>query len=163
MLPMKYRLSLSVQTPMGKLIIAILDLVIVRQCQVSRQSHSTELIPFLAEDSIISVNIAHFNFKALLDTGAAVTAISACAWQESVCDVSPNLDLPNHDSITRVDGYSQQIFGKMMLPFAVGFENSIPFEANVIQDLTSKVILGKNFSQKNCGRIDFDQGMIKFK
>ena len=69
---------------------------------------------------IISVNIAHLKFKALIDTGVAVTEISACEWPDSVSDVSPTLDLPNHDSITTVDGYSLQIFGKMMLPFAVG-------------------------------------------
>jgi len=33
----------------------------------------------------------------------------------------------------------------------------------VIQDLTSDVIFGKNFSQKICAGIDFDEGIIKFK
>lgn len=88
----------------------------------SKQTQSLDGInsPFQAKDSIISVHIAHLNFKALLDTGAAVTAISACESQESVSDVSPNLDLPNRDSITKMDGYSLQIFGKMMLRLAVG-------------------------------------------
>ena len=33
--------------------------------------------PFHTKDSTISVNIAHLNFQALIDTGAAVTAVSA--------------------------------------------------------------------------------------
>ena len=102
------------------------------------------------------------NFKALLDTGAAVTAVSARVWQESVSDISPNLDPPNHDFIRTVDGYSLEILVKVMLPFAIG-SNSFPFEAHVIPGLTSDVILGRHFSQKICAKIDFDEGMIKFK
>ena len=36
--------------------------------------------PFHTKDSTISVNIAHLNFRALIDTGAAVTAVSARVW-----------------------------------------------------------------------------------
>ena len=32
----------------------------------------------------------------------------------------------------------------------------------MIQDLTSDVILGRNFFQKFCAEIDFDEGMIRF-
>ena len=49
-----------------------------------------------------------------------------------------------------------------MLPFAIG-SKTFPFEAHVIQDLTSDVILGSNFFEKFCARIDFDEGMIQFK
>ena len=49
-----------------------------------------------------------------------------------------------------------------MLPFAIG-SNSFPFEAYEIQDLTSDVILRRNFSQKNCAKIDFDESIIQFK
>ena len=48
-----------------------------------------------------------------------------------------------------------------MLPFAIG-SKTFPFEAHVIQDLTSDVILGRNFFQKFCAKIDFDEGMIRF-
>ena len=50
--------------------------------------------PFHAKDSTISVNFAHLNLQALLDTGAAVTAESARVWQNCV-----NLDPPNHVSL----------------------------------------------------------------
>ena len=49
-----------------------------------------------------------------------------------------------------------------MLPFAIG-SRTFPFEAHVIQDLTSDVILGRNFFQKFCDKIDFDEDMIRFK
>ena len=37
--------------------------------------------PFHTKDSTISVDIAHLNFRALIDTGVAVTAVSARVWQ----------------------------------------------------------------------------------
>lgn len=42
-----------------------------------------------------------------------------------------------------------------MLPFAIG-SKTFPFEAHVIQDLTSDVILGKNLLEKFWAKIDFD-------
>ena len=129
----------------------------------SEQTQSLDGInfPFQAKDSTIPVNIAHLNFQALLDTGAAVTAVSARAWQKCASNISRNLGPPNHDSITTVDGCLLKVLGTMMLPFAIG-SKTFPFEAHVIQGFTSDVILGRNFSQKFCAKIDFDEGMIRF-
>ena len=77
-------------------------------------------------------------------------------------NISLNLGPPNHDSITTVDGCLLKVIGRVMLPFAIGSE-IFPFEAHVIQDLTSDVILGRNFFEKFCAKIDFDEGMIRFK
>ena len=49
-----------------------------------------------------------------------------------------------------------------MLPFAID-SKIFPFEAHVIQDLTSDVILGRNFFENFCAKIDFDEGTIQFK
>ena len=49
-----------------------------------------------------------------------------------------------------------------MLPFEIG-SKTFPFEAHVIQDLTSDVILGRNFFETICAKIDFGEGMIQFK
>ena len=50
-----------------------------------------------------------------------------------------------------------------MLPFAI-VSKTLPFEAHVIQYLTSHVILGRNFFQKCCSKVDFDDElMIQFK
>ena len=118
--------------------------------------------PFHTKDSTISVNIAHLNFQALVDTGAAVTAVSARVWQRCSSNISLNLGPPNHDSVTTVDGCLLKVIGRVMLPFAIDSE-IFPFEAHVIQDLTSDVILGRNFFEKFCAKIDFDEGMIRFK
>ena len=72
----------------------------------SKQTQSLDGInsPSHTKDSTISVNIAHLNFRALIDTGAAVTAVSARVWQKCASNISLNLGPPNHDSITTVDG-----------------------------------------------------------
>ena len=116
----------------------------------SEQTQSLDGIssPFQAKDSTISVNIAHLNFQAFLDTGAAVTAASARVCQKCASNISLNLGPPNHNSITTVDGCLLKVLGRVMLPFAIG-SKTFPFEAHVIQDLTSDVILGRNFFQKN--------------
>ena len=45
--------------------------------------------PFHAKDSTISGNIAYLNFRALIDTGAAVTAVSARVWQRCASNIKP--------------------------------------------------------------------------
>ena len=75
--------------------------------------------PFHTKDSKISVNIARLNFRALIDTGDAVTAVSARVWQRCSSNISLNLGPPNHDSITTVDGCLLKVIGRVMLPFAI--------------------------------------------
>ena len=117
---------------------------------------------FHTKDSIISVKIAHLSFRALIDTGAAITAVSARVWQRCANNISLNLGPPNHNSITTVDGCLLKVIGRVMLPFAIGSE-IFPFDAHVVQDWTSDVILATNFFEKNCAKIDFGEGMIRFK
>ena len=45
--------------------------------------------PFHTKDSTISVDITHLNFRALIDTGAAVTAVSARVWKTYTSNISP--------------------------------------------------------------------------
>ena len=61
-----------------------------------------------------------------------------------------------------MDGYSLKVLGKVTFPFSTD-SNTLSLKAHVIQDLTSDVILGRNFSQKLCAKIDFDEGMIESK
>ena len=105
--------------------------------------------PFHTKNSTISVNMTHLSFRALIDTGAAVTAVSARVWQRCASNISLNLGPPNHDSITTVDGCLLKVIGRVMLPFAIG-SKIFPFEAHVIQHLTSDVILGRNFFENFC-------------
>ena len=104
------------------------------------------------EDSTVSVNIAHLNFRALIDTGAVVTAVSAGVWQRCASNISFYLALPNHVSITTVDGCLLKEIGRLMLPFAIR-SKIFPFEAHVIQDLTSDEVLGRNFFEQFCAKI----------
>ena len=104
------------------------------------------------EDSTVSVNIAHLNFRALIDTGAAVTAVSAGVWQRCASKISFYLAPPNHDSITTVDGCLLKVIGRLMLPFAIR-SKIFPFEAHVIPDLTSDEVLGRNFFEQFCAKI----------
>ena len=118
--------------------------------------------PFRTKDPTISVNIARLNFQALIDTGAAVTAVSARVLQRCSSNISLSLGTPNHDSRTTVDGCLPKVIGRVLLPLAID-SKIFPFEAHVIQDLTSDVILGRKFFEKFCAKIDFDEGMIRFK
>ena len=70
--------------------------------------------PFHTKECTISVNIAHLNFRALIDTGAAVIAVSARVWQRCASNISLNLGPPNHDSITTVDGCLLKVIGRVM-------------------------------------------------
>ena len=60
--------------------------------------------PLKPGDFTVSVGVANFKFQALLDTGAAVTAVSACIWREYLIDIDPNLSPPARGAVTTVDG-----------------------------------------------------------
>ena len=55
-----------------------------------------------------------------------------------------------------MDGYSLKVLGRVTFPFTID-SNTFSLKARIIQDLTSDVILGRNFSQKLCAKIDFDE------
>lgn len=61
-----------------------------------------------------------------------------------------------------MDAYSLKILARVMFPFTID-SKAFPFEVDVIQDLTSDVMLGRTFFQKLCAKIDFDEGMIESK
>ena len=103
--------------------------------------------PFHTKDSTIFVNNEHWNYRALIDTDAAVTTVSARIWQRCTSNISLNLGPPNRDSIKTVDACLLKVNGRVMLPFAIG-SRTFPFEAHAIQDLPSDVILGRNFFEK---------------
>ena len=110
--------------------------------------------PFHTKDSTSSVNIAHLNFRALIDTGAAATAVSVRVLQRCASNISLNLGPPYNDSIRTLDGCFLKVIGRVMLPFAIGCK-TFPFEAHVIRNLTFDVILGGNLFDKFCAKIDF--------
>ena len=49
-------------------------------------------VPFVAENSTLPISIAGHNFYCLIDSGAAVTAVSAKVWRECLSHAYPSLD-----------------------------------------------------------------------
>ena len=118
------------------------------------------IYPFKGESFDISVTIEDFKFPALIDTGAAVTAISSKVWDKYLGHKNCCLD---PSSTTRVTSVSSplSVLGKVWLNFVIKTD-VFPFEAHVIKDLTHDVVLGRDFLQKYCSIINFMQNIIEF-
>ena len=117
--------------------------------------------PFKGDSFDISVTIEDFKFPALIDTGAAVTAISSQVWDQYLCHKNCCLDSSSTSRVTSVSGSPLSVLGKVWLNFVIK-SDVFPFEAYVIKDLTHDVVLGRDFLQKYCSRIDFTDNVIEF-
>ena len=60
-----------------------------------------------------------------------------------------------------VSGSPLNVLGKVWLNFVIK-SDIFPFEAYAIKDLTHDVVLGRDFLQKYCWRIDFMENIIEF-
>ena len=69
-------------------------------------------LPFVAGSSTLPVSIEGHNFYCLIDSGAAVTAVSAKVWRKYLCHAYPRLDGPDSESVTTVNGSCLTILGK---------------------------------------------------
>ena len=116
--------------------------------------------PFKGDSFDISVTIEDFKFPALIDTGAAVTAISSKVWDKYLDHKNCCLD---PSSTTRVTSVSSplSVLGKVWLNFVIK-SDVFPFEAHVIKDLTHDVVLGRDFLQKYRLIINFMENIIEF-
>ena len=118
------------------------------------------IYPFKGDSFDISVTIEDFKFPALIDTGAAVTAISSKVWDKYLGHKNCCLD---PSSTTRVTSVSSplSVLEKVWLNFVIK-SDVFPFEAHVIKDLTHDVVLGRDFLQKYCSIINFMENVIEF-
>ena len=114
-----------------------------------------------SSDFTVSVGIANFKFQALLDTGAAVTAVSARIWKEYFFDIHPNLNPPARGVVTTVDGRELVTLGTQVLTFEIGAD-SFPLKAHVIEGLAFDVIIGRDFLKEFCSGIDFMNDVVEF-
>ena len=114
-----------------------------------------------SSDFTVSVGIANFKFQALLDTGAAVTAVSARSWREYLIDIHPNLNSPARGAVTTVDGRELVTLGTLVLTFEIGAD-SFPVKAHVIEGLAVDVIIGRDFLKEFCFGIDFMNNVVEF-
>ena len=115
--------------------------------------------PFVAGTSSLTVSIEGHSFRCLLDSGAAVTAISAKVWQDCLRHAYPNLDRPSLESVTSVNGCRLSTLGKTLFEFVID-SRIFPFEARVIEDLAYDVIIRRDLLQKFCFKIDFENGVV---
>ena len=111
---------------------------------VATDTIDTISFPFLADGSTVPIGIEGFEFRCLVDTGAAVTAVSANVWNKFLRHVCPTLDNSELENITSVNGGILNTLGKTLIQFVIQSE-VFPFEAYVIRNLTYDVILGRDF------------------
>ena len=128
-----------------------------------------------SSDFTVSVGIANFKFQALLDTGAAVTAVSARIWlppsltvldhpriwREYLIDIHPNLNPPARGAVTTVDGRELVTLGTLVLTFEIGAD-SFPVKAHVMEGLALDVIIGRDFLKEFCSGIDVMNNVVEF-
>ena len=119
------------------------------------------IYPFKDESFDISVTIEDFKFPALIDTGAAVTAISSQVWDRYPSHKNCCLDSSLTSRVTSVSGSPLSVLHKVWLKFVIK-SDVFPFEAYVIKDLTHDVVLGRDFLQKYCSIINFMENIIEF-
>ena len=118
-------------------------------------------LPFVAGSSTLPVSIEGHNFYCLIDSGAAVTAVSAKVWRKYLCHAYPRLDRPDSESVTTVNGSCLTILGKSPMKFVID-SHEFPFEARVIENLSYDVILGRDFLKEFCFKVDFENGSVNF-
>ena len=118
-------------------------------------------LPFVAGSSTLPVSIEGHNFYCLIDSGAAVTAVSAKVWRKYLCHAYPRLDGPDSESVTTVNGSCLTILGKTPMKFVID-SHEFPFEARVIENLSYDVILGRDFLKEFCFKVDFENRSVNF-
>ena len=81
---------------------------------VATDTIDTISFPFLADGSTVPISIEGFEFRCLVDTGAAVTAVSANVWNKFLRHVCPTLDNSELENITSVNGGILNTLGKTL-------------------------------------------------
>ena len=120
-------------------------------------------VPFQkkSSDFIVSVGIANFKFQALLNTGAAIAAVSARIWREYLIDIHPYLNPPTRVVVTTVDGGELITLGTLVLTFEFGAD-CFPVKAHVIERLAFNVIIGRDFLKEFGSGIDVMNHVVEF-
>ncbi|PFX13076.1 hypothetical protein AWC38_SpisGene22872 [Stylophora pistillata] len=118
-------------------------------------------ISFAPGSALLPVSIEGHNFQCLIDSGAALTAVSANVWRKHLCHAYPELGVSDSESVTTVNGSRLTTIGKTLMEFVIG-SRIFTFEVCVIKDLSFDVILGRDFLQRFCFKVDFKDGVVSF-
>ena len=95
-------------------------------------------------DFTVSVGIANLKFQALLDTGAAVTAVRARICRECLINIHPYQISPARGAVTTVGGRELVTLGTLVSTFEI-CADSFPVKAHVIEGLAFDLIIGRDF------------------
>ncbi|PFX20894.1 Retrovirus-related Pol polyprotein from transposon 17.6 [Stylophora pistillata] len=118
-------------------------------------------ISFAPGSALLPVSIKGHNFQYLIDTGAAVTAVSANVWRKHLGHAYPELGVPDSESVTTVNGSRLTTIEKTLMEFVID-SRIFTFEACVIEDLSFDVILGRDFLQRFRFKVDSEDGLVSF-
>ena len=77
------------------------------------------IYPFKGDTFDISVTMEDFKFPALIDTGAAVTAIRSQVWDKYLGHKNCCLDSSSTSRVTSVSGSPLSVLGKVWLNFVI--------------------------------------------
>lgn len=69
--------------------------------------------------------------------------------------------MSDSESVTTVNGCHLTTIGKSSMEFVID-SRVFPFEARLIEDLLSDVILGRDFRKQFCFKVDFEIGILNF-
>ena len=75
--------------------------------------------PFESDNFNVSVTIKGNSYRALLDTGAAVTAISSQVWDKYLSHKNCCLDSSSTSCVTTISGSPLSVLGKVWLNFVI--------------------------------------------
>ena len=109
------------------------------------------------------MQISNFKFQALLDTGAAVTAVSARISREYLIVFHPDLNPPACGAVTTEDGRELDTLGTLVLTFEIG-DDFFPVRAQVVEGLAFDLIIRRDFLKDSefCYGIDFMNNVVEF-
>ena len=107
------------------------------------------------------IHINKVTAKALVDTGACISTISAQFWREQLQPDFPKFNTSNLTQIKTVSGDALNILGQLEIPCIIG-DNNFTLQAYITEGVTFDIILGRDFLQKHKAKIDLNTNKIEF-
>ena len=110
----------------------------------------------------ITGKINNFEVIFLVDTGAAVSAVSSSFWDSHLSQLCLELEDSKFSSVNTVGNQCLPVLGKINLPLKIGSQ-FYSVDIHVIKDLTYQAILGRDFLVSHHGNIDFQSQTLQIR